>query len=47
MYSPGFHTPRAPNPNRRFPHGGGQAHGGVGGRRICQPGGGLHPNPAQ
>ena len=47
LYSPGFHTPRAPNPARGFPRGGGQARGGVGGRRIRQPGGGLRPNPAQ
>ena len=44
QYSPGFHTPRAPNPAHGFPHGGGQARGGVGGRCIRQPGGGLHPN---
>ena len=47
LYSPGFHTPRAPNPARGFPRGGGQARGGVGGRRMRQPGGGLCPNPAQ
>ena len=47
LYSPGFHTPRAPNPARGFPRGGGQARGGVSGRRIHQPGGGLRPNPAQ
>ena len=47
LYSPRFHIPRAPNPARGFPRAGGQARGGVGGRRIRQPGGGLRPNPAQ
>ena len=47
LYSPGFQTPRAPNPVCGFPRGGGQARGGFGGRRIRQPGGGLRPNPAQ
>ena len=47
LYSPGFQTPRAPNPARGFPRGGGQARGGFGGRRIRQPGGGLRPIPAQ
>ena len=47
LYSPGFHTPRAPNAARGFRCGGGQARGGVSGRRIRQPGGGLRPSPAQ
>ena len=47
LYSPGFQTPRAPNPARSFPRGGGQARGGFGGRRVHQPDGGLCPNPAQ
>ena len=40
MYSPGFHTPQAPNLTHGFPHSGGQARGGVGGCRISQPGSG-------
>ena len=35
LYSPGFQTPRRPNPAHGFPRGGGQARGGFGGRRIC------------
>ena len=47
MYTPGFHSPQAPNPTHGFPRGGGQARGGIGGHCIRQHGGGLHPNPAQ